>query len=125
LRVSVRRRQGGGPLQVEAAWVINCTGPLPSNRAESNPVVASLLAQGCLRPDLLALGIDTDEAGLAIDADGGSVDALYVVGTLRKPATWESAAVPELRVQAAQVARHLLGGLAVPVGGGHADAASS
>jgi len=35
---------------------------------------------------------------------GAAVPDLAVVGTLRKPATWESTAVPELRSQAAEVA---------------------
>jgi uncharacterized NAD(P)/FAD-binding protein YdhS len=37
------------------------------------------------------------------------VPDLFVVGTLRKPACWESTAVPELRQQAAAVAEGVLG----------------
>jgi uncharacterized NAD(P)/FAD-binding protein YdhS len=33
---------------------------------------------------------------------------MFVVGTLRKPALWESTAVPELRGQAATVAERVL-----------------
>ena len=37
-------------------------------------------------------------------AEGAGVPDLFIVGTLRKPAYWESTAVPELRSQAATAA---------------------
>ncbi len=109
--VSVTLRQRGRDrlTETEASWVVNCTGPLPSNSVESNPVVGSLLVSGVLRPDELALGVETTAAGNAVAADGHAVADLFVVGTLRKPADWESTAVPELRNQAAAAAEGVLG----------------
>jgi uncharacterized NAD(P)/FAD-binding protein YdhS len=89
---------------VDAAWVVNCTGPMPSNSVESNPIVGSLIVQGLLLPDELSLGIETTGDGNARAENGETVSDLFVVGTLRKPASWESTAVPELRNQAAAVA---------------------
>ena len=57
----------------DTSWVINCTGPVPSNSVESNPVIGSLLVSGVLRPDELSLGIDTTPDGNAIAADGREV----------------------------------------------------
>jgi uncharacterized NAD(P)/FAD-binding protein YdhS len=94
--------------ELSAAWVINCTGPMPANRPESNPVIGSLLSQGQLCLDELALGIETTTAGNAIASGGAEVPNMFVVGTLRKPAVWESTAVPELRGQAATVAERIL-----------------
>ncbi len=54
-------------------------------------------------PDELGLGIETTIRGNAINARGEEIPDLFVVGTLRKPAFWESTAVPELRQQAAVV----------------------
>jgi uncharacterized NAD(P)/FAD-binding protein YdhS len=108
VRLVVRARGSERALEADAAWVINCTGPMPSNSAESNPVVGSLLVNGWLLSDELSLGIETSALGHARDADGRDVADLFVVGTLRKPATWESTAVPELRVQAATVAERVL-----------------
>jgi uncharacterized NAD(P)/FAD-binding protein YdhS len=54
------------------------------------------------------LGVETTAAGNAIAADGAEVPDMFVVGTLRKPAFWESTAVPELRGQAATVAERVL-----------------
>ncbi len=96
--------------------MINCTGPLPSNSVESNPVIGSLLVSGVLRPDELSLGIETTPEGNAIDADGREVADLFLVGTLRKSTDWESTAVPELRSQAAAAAEGVLGLLADRVG---------
>ncbi|HEY7424194.1 MAG TPA: FAD/NAD(P)-binding protein [Gemmataceae bacterium] len=100
----LRERVTDRRLETEAGWVVNCTGPMPSNSVESNPVIGSLIVYGLLQPDELRLGIETTPTGNAIAADGREVSDLFVVGTLRKPASWESTAVPELRDQAAAVA---------------------
>ena len=109
VKLVVRRRGCDRPLECQTSWVINCTGPMPSNSVESNPVIGSLLVSGVLRPDELSLGIDTTPDGHAIAADGREVPDLLLVGTLRKSTDWESTAVPELRAQAAAVAENVLG----------------
>jgi uncharacterized NAD(P)/FAD-binding protein YdhS/predicted metal-dependent enzyme (double-stranded beta helix superfamily) len=112
-QVAVRVRSRGGGLEEElrVGWVVNCTGPLPSNRPESNPAIASLMARRQITPDALALGIETSSRGNAVAANGEELADVFVVGTLRKPACWESTAVPELREQAAQVAVEILSSL--------------
>lgn len=108
VRAVVRLKGTGRRVELHASWVINCTRPLPSNSSDSNPAIGSLLVDGWLYPDELALGVETTAAGHAIAADGGKIPDLFVVGTLRKPAFWESTAVPELREQAATVAQRVL-----------------
>jgi uncharacterized NAD(P)/FAD-binding protein YdhS len=103
VRLIVRERGSERLIDAQAGWVINCTGPMPSNRPEASPVIGSLLVDGCLRLDELALGIETTPDGNALDAERRVVPDLFVVGTLRKPALWESTAVPELGLQAATV----------------------
>jgi uncharacterized NAD(P)/FAD-binding protein YdhS/predicted metal-dependent enzyme (double-stranded beta helix superfamily) len=95
--------------EIDAAWVVNCTGPAPSNSAAANPAIGSLLVDGWLVPDELGLGLKTTEAGHAVGEEGREADDLFVVGTLRKPQFWESTAVPELRVQAAAIAHQAFG----------------
>jgi uncharacterized NAD(P)/FAD-binding protein YdhS len=112
VRLVLRQRGGDRLIESDTSWVINCTGPLPSNSVESNPVIGSLLISGMLRPDELSLGIETTLTGNAIAADGREVADLYLVGTLRKSTDWESTAVPELRNQAAAAAEGVLGLLA-------------
>lgn len=106
VRVADRRQSRWTDLT--AGWVLNCTGPLASNSADSNPAIASLLAQGWIVPDSLRLGIQTSAEGLAVTSAGAVLPDLVIVGTLRKPQSWESTAVPELRVQAADAARRAL-----------------
>lgn len=112
VRLVLRERANDRLFESRADWVVNCTGPVPSNSVESNPVIGSLLVSGWLRPDELALGIETSAVGNALAEDGHEVSDLFVVGTLRKPAFWESTAVPELRDQAASVAGGILSLLA-------------
>src|SRR5262245_7582873 len=81
---------------------------MPSNSPESNPVIGSLLVHGWLRLDELALGVETTAEGHAVAGHGEEVADMFVAGTLRKPAFWESTAVPELRGQAATVAERVV-----------------
>lgn len=114
VRLAVRETGTGRVLEAAASWVVNCTGPLPSNKAEANPVIGSLLVTGWVKPDEISLGLETAPSGMAIDSQGEEVPDLFVVGTLRKPALWESTAVPELRQQAAQVGEAILRRIETP-----------
>jgi len=108
LDLIVEQRHSKHRLAISADWVINCTGPLPSNTSSGNPAIGSLLVDGWLKPDPLGLGIETTETGVALNVNHEPIDDLLVIGTLRKAMEWESTAVPELRVQAAQIARMVL-----------------
>jgi uncharacterized NAD(P)/FAD-binding protein YdhS len=108
VRLVVVEKNGQRTDELDVNWVINCTGPVPTNSVESNPAIGSLLVHGLLHPDELSLGIETTREGNAVDAQGSEVPDLFVVGTLRKPALWESTAVPELRSQAASVAQRVV-----------------
>lgn len=109
VRLVIAERGSNRLIEIDAAWVVNCTGPAPSNSPAANPAIGSLLVDGHVRPDDLRLGIETMDNGNPISRDGQVVPDLFVVGTLRKPFYWESTAVPELRAQAAAVAEQVLG----------------
>ena len=98
------RTRDGIEHTIRAGWVVNCSGPAPNGAARTDPVVASLLRAGQAREDALGLGIDSDAHGRVLGANGQPTPGLLVVGTLRRPALWESTAVPELRAQAAATA---------------------
>ena len=99
-------RRGGGELRRRFHAVINCTGPEGSIGRIEDPLIASLLASGRARPDRLGLGLEVD-SGTRV-AGSGSSPALYAIGPLSKGAFWEIVAVPDIRGQAAAVARALL-----------------
>ncbi|HWJ09250.1 MAG TPA: FAD/NAD(P)-binding protein [Nocardioides sp.] len=84
--------------------VVNCTGPLSDVHQSADPLLKALLARGTVRPDALALGLDTTADGQLVDASGTPVPNLHLVGPPRKGTLWESTAIPEIRAQAAQVA---------------------
>lgn len=93
---------------VDVARVINCTGPARDYARADLPLIVSLRESGWLTPDALRLGIETDNDGRLIAADGSPVPGLFAIGPLRIPALWESIAIPEIRVQAAALVRLLV-----------------
>jgi uncharacterized NAD(P)/FAD-binding protein YdhS len=87
--------------------VINCTGPDTDCRRIDDPLIKNLLAQGLARPDPLFLGLDVDSKGALIDLGGRASPSLYGIGPARKGLLWETIAVPEIRMQASELAEHL------------------
>ncbi len=78
---------------------INCTGPLHTIRHSRDPLLRSLLDHGLAEPDHLGIGIKVDDDVRVIGAPH-----LWAMGSLSKARYWEMTAVPDLRVQAEQVA---------------------
>ena len=73
-----------------------------------NPLLQHLIAQGLARPDPLGIGIDVSADCAVFDKNGHASSVLYGVGPLTRAAFWEIMAVPDIRVQCAELARHLL-----------------
>ncbi|CAB4706517.1 MAG: NAD(P)-binding protein [Actinobacteria bacterium] len=96
----------GGDVVADA--LVNCTGPMTDVTRTCDPLLRALVERGTVAPDPLALGLSSTSGGLLLDRDGAVVPGLYAVGPPRKGALYESTAVPEIRVQAAELAAHLL-----------------
>lgn len=101
-----------GPSAAPDCWlrarhVISCVGPLLDYGRIQTPLVARLRAAGELVSDSLGLGMLTDEHGALLSATGETSASLFTLGASRRPAYFESTAVPELRQQAAQLAAEL------------------
>lgn len=96
-----------GPLgvPVTADAVVNCTGPRTDITRSPDPLLLALRERGLVAPDPLLLGIAGTAEGEVTDEAGLVVPGLYAVGPPRKGTLWESTAIPEIRAQAAQVAR--------------------
>ena len=105
--VELRDRETGARRVLHVDRVINCTGPETDCRRVDDPLMQNLLAQGLARPDPLFLGIDVDSKGALIDSNGIPSSFLYAIGPARKGSLWETIAVPEIRMQVAQLADHL------------------
>jgi uncharacterized NAD(P)/FAD-binding protein YdhS len=88
---------------IDVGYVVNCTGPRP----DPGELVARLLDSGVATRDALGLGLATEE-GRLVDRSGSTVTPLWTLGILRRGELWESTAIPEIRVQAQQVAAAVL-----------------
>jgi uncharacterized NAD(P)/FAD-binding protein YdhS len=106
LRVRVRPHGTAG-CWLTAHHVVCCAGPLLDYARIATPLVVSLREAGQLTPDPLRLGMLTDAEGALLEADGGVSATLFTLGPSRRPAYFESTAVPELREQAAALATTL------------------
>jgi uncharacterized NAD(P)/FAD-binding protein YdhS len=97
---------GGADLAV--GWLINCTGPASDITATADPLLRHLLDAGLARPDPLRLGLDADPYGAVRAADGRPARDIFTLGPLLRGSRYETTAIPEIRDQAATLARHLL-----------------
>jgi uncharacterized NAD(P)/FAD-binding protein YdhS len=75
--------------------LFNCAGPAPM-ASWNSPLLKQLLEDHLVEAEPLGLGVECD-------ATGHVRDSLYVLGVLRKGLLWESTAVRELSVQAAEL----------------------
>jgi uncharacterized NAD(P)/FAD-binding protein YdhS len=111
VEVTYRERKSGQLTTLLVDRVVNCTGPEGDYRRVSSPLLLELIERNLARPDALSLGLDVADDGAVLDSQGSPSSFLYAVGPLRKGKLWESVAVPELRVQVAELASLLVSGL--------------
>ena len=96
-----------GSQTLSADRLIVCTGPSERAMLDDEPI-ASLRESGHLRPAPLSIGIDCDpRTGHVFDNDGTPSESLYVIGPLRRGVAWETTAIPEIHVQADDLARRI------------------
>jgi uncharacterized NAD(P)/FAD-binding protein YdhS len=105
-RVCVELGDGG---RLDADVVVNATGPSRALSASSNPLVRRLLASGRARPDGLGIGVATSPDGALVDFEGVVSRRCFTLGPPRRGELLESTAIPEIRGQAAALARLLTG----------------
>jgi uncharacterized NAD(P)/FAD-binding protein YdhS len=106
--VSLLRRHASVAQEEMFDVIVNCTGPDHSRVLVTNPVLASLAAEGMLQADRFGLGIATDEQARVIDGQGEANDTLYVAGPLARAAFGELMGLPQVSLHAAFVAERLV-----------------
>jgi uncharacterized NAD(P)/FAD-binding protein YdhS len=106
--VTIKERETQAEIVLQVNRILNCTGSNSNYCKLQHPLLESLQEQQLMRPNALSIGIDTAVNGALIDADGNASKLLYTLGTPRKGNLWETTAVPEIRVQAANLAIELL-----------------
>ncbi|MBO9096822.1 MULTISPECIES: FAD/NAD(P)-binding protein [unclassified Rhizobium] len=93
---------------LRADWVVNCTGMERAGVAHS-PLLREMLEKGMIAADELGLGIVVDRHSRVLDAGGRQQDGLFAIGALTAGQFWEITAVPDIRMQALDVARSIAG----------------
>ena len=105
-------RRGDGRQLAESGTfdaVVLCTGP-DDAALLTTPPLRALVDAGVICPGPHGMGVNTDAVGGQITSAAGSPAAgLFAIGPLRRGTLWESTAVPEIRSQAQQLAKLLVG----------------
>jgi len=92
-----------------AQRIINCIGPEGDFNKVKNPLLKNMLASGLIAKDPLSLGFNATGTGEIINKDGEIVPNLFTIGSGLRGILWESTAIPEIRVQAHEMANKVLG----------------
>lgn len=107
--VSFRPRGATACETLAADRIYDCRGVTQDPQAVRQPLMRHLLEAGLVRPDPLGLSLDVDETGAVIGRDGTAHPRLYAIGPLTRSRFWEVTAIPDIRVQAVELARRLVG----------------
>ncbi|MCW3475851.1 FAD/NAD(P)-binding protein [Limobrevibacterium gyesilva] len=92
---------------LQAARVINCSGPDADYARIGDTLIRGLLLDGTVRPDALRLGLDVTGTCALLNASGAISRRLFAVGPVTKGTFWEMTAVPDIRRQCELLAQHL------------------
>ena len=87
--------------------IYDCTGLAVDLEQSSNPLLRALMARGLVRPDPVRIGLDVTKQCELIGQEGDASDRILALGPLTRGAFFEIEAVPDIRVQAAQLAARI------------------
>ena len=77
--------------------------------SQSKKDALAFIDDGIARPGPLGISIDSDPATCRVlDATGVAAPPVWAIGALRRGVLWDTLAIPEIREQAADIARQLL-----------------
>lgn len=109
VEVSIALRGRAATRRLQVHRIVNCTGSETDLSRTANPVLRDLIEQGWLQSDPHRLGTRVNDDGALSSAHGGSAP-IYTLGPLRMGTLFESIAMPEIRVQAHNLANLLMSG---------------
>lgn len=114
VRVAYRARGAAAAEWLTVDRVIESTGLLDDPRHTDNRLVHALLDRGLARPDVLRIGLDVTDACRLIGASGAAAARWFAIGPLSRARFWEIVAIPDIRVQCAEVAAQFAAALDTP-----------
>ncbi|MFD2648491.1 FAD/NAD(P)-binding protein [Devosia albogilva] len=104
---TIRRRGSKTTERIAVSRVYDCGGVSVDVAASSNPVLHDLVSSGRARPDPLRIGLDVSQDCAVSDAAGKTSSRLFAIGPLTRGRLWEIEAIPDIRIQAAELAAKL------------------
>lgn len=108
VRATLRPRGSNQRQTMEVARVYDCGGVSVDIRASANPLLRFLVQSGTARPDPMHIGLDVDANSALIAADGRVSPRTRAIGPLTRGRYFEIEAIPDIRLQAAAIAKSLL-----------------
>ena len=101
---TIRLRREQAETRLEVGTVIDCRGIRNDPEANATPIMSGLLAQGAARVDPLRIGMEVTDTGQLIARNGSISERIYTLGPVSRATFWEITAIPDIRVQAGQIA---------------------
>jgi uncharacterized NAD(P)/FAD-binding protein YdhS len=105
-RIAFRDRHSGTLRQLSADWVVNCTG-MERCSISKVPLLRKMSARGMITGDALGLGLAVNAQSQIQREDGTIARSAYALGPMTIGQFFEIFAVPDIRVQARNVARQI------------------
>ncbi|MEH3146375.1 MAG: FAD/NAD(P)-binding protein [Methylobacterium frigidaeris] len=109
--VTIRERGAGATREIRAQRIIDASG-IAGVAATDDPLLRRLMGRGLIRPDLHGLGLAVTEDLALMHPGGDAPHPLWALGPLLRGTFWECTAVPDIRVQAVDLARTVAARLA-------------
>lgn len=106
--VSVKKRSDQQLETFFVSRIVNCTGPQINFNEINDEFVSNLLQNNIISANDLKMGIRCFPDGRVLNKEGEHVKNIYAVGSLLREVLWETTAVPELRVNAENVASQIV-----------------
>jgi uncharacterized NAD(P)/FAD-binding protein YdhS len=91
-----------GPRRLQAAVVVNCTGPQPRPSRSGNPLWRAMLGDGLARDHASGLGVDVDLGCRVVDQQGRAHANIRALGPITAGCFGEATAVPYIARQILQ-----------------------
>ncbi len=105
---TIRRKGAANTENLRVTRVYDCGGVSVDVEQSSNPVIRQLIADGAARADRLHIGLDVTETCQVVSATGTPAERLFAIGPLTRGTFFEIEAIPDIRVQCAELAERLL-----------------
>ena len=99
----------GGQRLLEVDRIISCIGIQESYTDSPRPLIRSLMETGLAQSNEVGIGFQTDGQGALLGAKRIPSSVFFTLGPPCRGDLFETTAVPEIRVQAASLARRLVG----------------